>query len=111
AEAELTRHRDRKLDGFAVKRARRVVIRHELADGFAIRGDRNESERANSFRADGVLQVARKFGFVDIVDADRLRIALAGAPGRMTVHGLAVGFRQSAPGDEAHYAGFIEAQD
>jgi hypothetical protein len=70
-----------------------------------------EGQRPDALARDDRLQVRRQIGILAIGDADRLGVAVAGLPGRVSGHGVAIRGRQPAPGDEAHLPVLVEQQD
>ena len=110
-EAESAGKIEREIDLVAAERVRRLVIGHELAGDLAVRRhQRNERQRADAFLFDNGCNCLRQIGMLDVIDADGLRICFVGSPGRMAVNGGAIAVGQSAPGNEPHRAGFVEAE-
>src|SRR6202035_378104 len=111
AETKLTGKRQRDFNSRVRDTMWRIIVRHELADQFAILLDRNKRNRTDALARNRLLQLVRKIGRRDVLEIDRLRILLIPGPGRMSLDRRTVAIRKTAPGDETHEAGIIEQQN
>ena len=76
AETKLTGKRQRDFDFRIRETMWRIIVRHELADQFAILLDRNKRNRTDALARNRLLQLVRKIGRRDVLEIDRLRILL-----------------------------------
>ena len=89
---------------------RLVVVEHELAEQFAFGDERNEGERAETFRPEQRVERRERVVGERIGNHDALGIRSVARPRRMAFDRRAVLLRQVPPRAEAHHSRVVERQ-
>jgi hypothetical protein len=107
----LARNSDGESDFGTAEGMRIVVVRHGLADEFALGHQRNEGKSTDALCFHSRLQRVRKFGATNILDTDWLRVLGVARAWRVTINSTPIPIRQPAPTNKPHDARLIEQQD